>query len=237
MRRFIGITVHTGLEPASSQALEVHYRLTAQYTRAVREAGGVPVLLPTHPEYAAEPWAVLEGLDGLLLSGGGGNRATFFAQGARPSLRETNPPRYDYEVALIQAARAAGLPLLGICRGFQTLVEAEGGPPVELLEPGTVQHDQTEAPHHPTHPLKWAAESWLGATLQYPTQVNSFHRQGVRQVPRGWQAVAWAVDGMVEAMESQEGLGVGVQFHPEWLLEQDLRFLALFRWLVRKGAT
>jgi len=65
--------------------------------------------------------------------------------------------------------------------------------------------------------------------------VNSFHRQGVHRVPKGWRAVAWSADGLVEAAESDDRQVVGVQFHPEWLFEDEPSLLALFEWLVRAG--
>jgi putative glutamine amidotransferase len=235
MRSLVGITVHVALKQGVFPAAEIWYSIGAQYARAIRAAGGVPVLLPTHPGYAAEPQALISRLDGLLLSGGGESREAHFANQARPSLRDTNPPRYDYELMLIRAARAVGLPILGICRGFQTLVEAEGGEPVVYLEPGLVQHDQAEPPNTPTHTLEWASDSWLGEILNRPMRVNSFHRQGVHRVPKGWRAVAWSADGLVEAAESDDRQVVGVQFHPEWLFEDEPSLLALFEWLVRAG--
>jgi len=233
MRSLIGITVHVALKQGVFPAAEIWYSIGAQYARAIRAAGGVPVLLPTHPGYAAEPQALISRLDGLLISGGGDSREAYFANQARPSLRETNPLRYDYELMLIRAARAAGLPILGICRGFQTLVEAEGGDPAVYLEPGPVLHDQAEPPNTPTHALEWAPDSWLGEILNRPMRVNSFHRQGVHRVPKGWRAVAWSADGLIEAAESDDGQVVGVQFHPEWLLEAQPGTLALFKWLVQ----
>ena len=226
----IGITVHVGEQEAKEGHHEVRFQLTARYAAAVLEAGGLPLLVPTHPDTAAAPDEVLDVVDALLLSGGGNLPSGYFVDHPEPSLRQTNPPRYDVEVALVQVAMARGLPLLGICRGMQTMVEAVGGELARDLRrlPATHEHYQTLPPQHPTHDLRVAPDSRLGAWVGAACRVNSFHRQVVRSVPEGWRVTAWSDDGLAEAVEASAGFAVGLQFHPEWLGAEHPGFAQVF---------
>jgi putative glutamine amidotransferase len=233
----IGITVHVQVE--DDTAYGHHYRVDTRYARAVLAAGGIPVLLPTDSGSSAPPPHVLEGLGGLLLSGGRGDRRQRFTGGATPSLRETDPIRYDYEVALLSEAWDRGLAVLGVCRGYQTMAEAAGGE-VAALPPTPVVHDQDEPPQVATHELRFArsAPSGHGGSVAASlglgdgAGVNSFHRQAVRSEPAGFHATAWTADDVIEMVESVDGRTLGVQFHPEWLWEAESRWLSVFRVLV-----
>jgi len=113
------------------------------------------VLLPTDARHAAPPDAVLSACRGLLLSSGGHIPAAYFEATPNPSLRDTNPGRYDYELPLVRAARQRAMPVLGICRGHQTLVEALGGHVGNLgrLPSGEWPHRQRVPHPDTTHPL------------------------------------------------------------------------------------
>lgn len=238
MRPRIGITVHTYEATAREKHLEARYLLTGQYVRAVERAGGLPVLIPTRHGFAAPPEALPEHLDGLLFSGGGGVPARTFAGDVSPSLRDTNPERYDYEVALARAAREASLPMLGICRGLQTLAEAAGGvllTNLERLPEHRGRHYQDLEPTVATHGASVERASVLGRSLPRDVRVNSFHRQALDVLPAGYFAAAHADDGLIEAIESDDGRVLGTQFHPEWLLDAEPGFGAPFAWLVERS--
>jgi putative glutamine amidotransferase len=236
VRARIGVSVHV---EHTDDASDTHYRVATRYARAVASAGAVPLLVPSHPEAGAPPALAAQALDGLLLSGGRGDRRSHFASGGAPSLRDTDPVRYDYEVALVRSAWEAGVPVMGICRGYQTLVEAAGGTLVPRLEPDArhpVNHDQDAAPTVVTHALRLARGSLLGTLFAAPqVAVNSFHRQGVEREPDGYRATAWSDDGLVEAVESRDGATIGVQFHPEWLFDAEPRWLGLFTTFVERA--
>jgi len=231
MTPLIGITVHTRTDVPPGDVRVERYEVSGRYTRAVVDAGAIPLLLPTHAAHAARPAEVVRAVDGLLLSGGGRIAATYFDDTPNPSLRDTNPARYDYEVALVQDARRAGVPVLGICRGHQTLAEALGGRVVNLvrLPSGEDPHYQ-RAPHPTTsHAVTVCEGTVLSRHCPGRRRVNSFHRQAVGTVPPGFRVSAVADDGLVEAIEAETGFAVGVQFHPEWLYAEQPEFLELFR--------
>ncbi len=226
-RPLIGISVHVGRVAAPHGDVEMRFESQARYAQAVREAGGIPLLVPTDSQEVVED--TLNELDGLLLSGGGSLPSAFFEQNPQPTLRETNPVRYDVEVAMVRSAWARSMPLLGICRGHQTIAEALGGEVVrDVRGPDRPEHYQDLSPTVRTHALSVESDSRLGRLIGRESLVNSFHRQAVGAVPTGWRVVARSPDGLVEAMEAVNGFGVGCQFHPEWLGEAEPGFARLF---------
>ncbi len=226
----VGITVHVAEVEAKQGHLEWRFQVGTRYAQVVAEAGGVPLLLPTHAAAAASATAVLDGLDALLVSGGGSIPGQYFVDNPDPSLRDTNPVRYDYEVALIRGAWVRGLPLLGICRGHQTIAEAlQGGPALNLgVIEGAREHYQTQEPTETTHGALFEPGSKFAGWLGSGAPVNSFHRQVIERPPPGWRVSAYSDDGWIEAMEAENGFGVGVQYHPEWLVSSQPAYRNLF---------
>jgi putative glutamine amidotransferase len=216
-RPLIGITCSTSA--FDSQAKQPQDRLNEAYTRAVLEAGGLPVLLP-NVEWKQAHGALLERLDGVLLSGGYDVHPCWFGEREVHVTAEIDQARDRSEMPLIQAAVESGRPLLAICRGIQTLNVAMGGTLVQDLpseRPSGIQHRQTEARHVETHAVEVAPDSRLGEIIGARRMgVNSFHHQAVKELAPGLRATAWAPDGLIEAVE---GAGprfmLGVQFHPE----------------------
>lgn len=234
----VGITVHVAEVEAKQGNMEWRFQLGARYSQAVAEAGGVPLLVPTHPAAAGRLEGVLGAIDALLLSGGGSLPGQYFLDHPDPSLRETNPVRYDLEVGLVRAAWAAGMPLLGICRGHQTIAEALGGTLVHnlALVPGSADHYQSEPATVTTHAVDLTAGSALASWLGPTAQVNSFHRQVVDRPPPRWRVTARSRDGWVEALEADRGFGIGTQFHPEWLTSEQPAFRKLFQAFIEAAA-
>ncbi|WP_411129822.1 gamma-glutamyl-gamma-aminobutyrate hydrolase family protein [Streptomyces sp. x-19] len=182
----------------------------AGYPRLVRRAGGLAALLPPgDPETAA---ATVARLDGLVIAGGADIAPARY--GAQPHPR-TGPPALDrdaWELALIEAALAARVPLLGICRGLQLLNVALGGTLVQHLDghagpPGVFgRHEVTSVPG-----------TLLAATLPEPVAVPTYHHQAVDRLGNGLIVSAYAEDGTIEAVElpGAPALTLAVQWHPE----------------------
>ena len=195
------------------------------YAQAIAHAGGVPVGLTP----AADPDALLERIDGLLLPGGDDFLP---APGRYPDSVEFDPTpqaQLDFDGALLDAARRRKLPVLGICYGMQRLALARGGSlyhhlASDLPEAGPHKGDGPEA----RHGLRVEPGSRLAAILERaPESVNSVHHQAVRKPGTGMRVCARAIDGVVEAIESDDAFCIGVQWHPE--RQPDAASRALFR--------
>lgn len=231
MRRpIIGITVHT----RSVRAEAIAFELGAASTRAVYEAGGLPVILPVLTGAVTE---LLDRLQGIVLTGGGRLPPGFSQKTPAPTLEMINPQRYAFERELILEALPRGLPLLGICRGMQMLSETLGGSLVANITsdvPGALVHYQRVQGWRPTHQIAIDPGSHLLEILRATrTGVNSFHRQAVAAPGRGLRVVARADDGVVEAIEGDaHPFLLGVQFHPEKLLPRHDRWMRPFEALV-----
>ena len=212
------------------------------YVRSVVAAGGVPVILSPilGPSYAAR---ALDGVDGLLLTGGEDVHPAWY--GAEPSPRLYPPSRERdlFELAAFAAARQRQLPILGICRGIQLINVALGGTLFQDLpseRPGTVDHNPAAAREHRTHAVRHAPGSRAaGALGAGELAINSFHHQAIDRLAEGLVASGWSDDGLVEAVESPAEAPwlLAVQWHPEEM-HADIAApeRGLFRALVEESA-
>lgn len=191
--------------------------LPHSYVAAVVAAGGVPVLLPPVDAVDAAARRAVDGLDGLLLTGGADVEPSLY--GAAP-LATTQAPRADrdgWELALLDAALASDLPVLAICRGAQVLNVACGGT-LHQHVPDLVGH----VGHQPapavlgTTPVRLAPGSLAATILGTEVKVPCYHHQSIDRLGDGVAAVGRADDGIVEAVELPDRRFVlGVQWHPE----------------------
>ncbi|CAA7603363.1 Peptidase C26 [Acididesulfobacillus acetoxydans] len=200
------------------------------YVQAVEKTGGIPILLPI-VENEGSVRAMMDEVDGLLMSGGGGLPAKFTRDQTLPGLAEQNPIRHRFDVQIVKLALERDLPILGICRGHQTVNEVAGGTLHLSLQEKTRQEHRQESPDDQVcHQIRIAENSRLASFMGTTgVGVNSFHRQAVDRLAPGMRAVAWADDGILEAYESDRHLFVlGCQFHPESLMVRDSRFAAIY---------
>jgi putative glutamine amidotransferase len=194
--------------------------VNAAYVRSVLAAGGVPVILSPllGPSYAMR---ALDGIDGLLLSGGEDIHPALYGADPSPYLNPPSRERDLFELALFATARQRELPILGICRGIQLVNVGLGGTLIQDIpseRPGPVAHDPGGARDARTHEVRLQegsrAAQALGRTV---VGVNSFHHQAVDKVARGLIASGWTDDGLIEAAESPADAPwlLAVQWHPE----------------------
>ncbi|MEZ5073745.1 MAG: gamma-glutamyl-gamma-aminobutyrate hydrolase family protein [Solirubrobacterales bacterium] len=198
---------------------------------AVVAAGGVPIVLPVVPSDLAA--SQLEAVDGLVLSGGH-DLAIPLADGADEADRWIDPARDDHELALWEAASAARLPVLGICRGAQLVNHARGG----LLAQQVDDHDAGESHAERMHLVEVGLGTRLAAACGAgPVAVNTIHHQVVAEPGHGLHVCARSADGLIEGIETGGGSAwfVGVQWHPE-LMPGSPAGAGLFRALVAAAA-
>ncbi|WP_290785510.1 gamma-glutamyl-gamma-aminobutyrate hydrolase family protein [Halomonas sp.] len=203
--------------------------VTDKYLRALWDYGLSPVILPVWEEQEAHPGearALLERLDGLLLTGSYTNVAPrrYGVERAPENVRD-DIHRDAAALMWIPAALDLGLPLLGICRGFQELNVAFGGTLHQAVQavPGLQDHREPqgdrEAQYAPTHEITLVPGGRLAALHPVSTaRVNSLHQQGIAELGMGLVAEAHAPDGLVEAVSVADasGFALAVQWHPEW---------------------
>jgi putative glutamine amidotransferase len=198
------------------------------YVAAVEAAGGLPVLVPMlREEESARAFAGL--LNGLIITGGPAITRGLIGQ-LPPDLPATDPVRSQADDLIFTAVSAAAQPIFGICYGMQYLNAQAGGSiyaDVMAQVPNTPPHSSDRGSSgHLTH---FAADSGLVRALgQTSLHTNSHHIQAVAEVGTGLRAVGHSADGLIEAIESADGLWMGVQFHPEKMLEQTLPLFRAF---------
>jgi putative glutamine amidotransferase len=203
--------------------IDLHH---APYAHAVAAAGGTPIQIPRE----VQPAALLERLDGLVLSGGDDVDPRLYGHSPGADTTQLDPERDALELELVEVALAIDLPLLAICRGCQLLNVARGGTLVAHLplDEGEA-HGQLAYPLYArVHGLELVSGELLDNLLDAAVRVNSFHHQAVAELGDGVVAAAYAPDGVFEAITVGRR-ALGVQWHPEYLREQPD---PIFAWLV-----
>jgi putative glutamine amidotransferase len=210
----IGVTTYSRNESGS-------FHIPSGYIDAIRAAGGLPILLA--PGELNLP-ALVQQLDGLVLSGGGDIDPEIYGGRHHHSVYAVDPERDDFDLGIARLALQHNVPTLGICRGMQVLNVATGGNLVVHVPDhyGTSVLHRTETPRHPVeHEVQVESASRLAQILE-SEQMNivSWHHQAVDTVSPEWRAVAWAPDGLIEAIEHQvHPWAIALQWHPEMSAE------------------
>ena len=208
------------------------------YLRSIERAGGIPVVIPPL-EIEAIP-SLLAHLDGVVLSGGPDIHPEAYGETPHPELGPTWRDLDATELALARQGIALDLPMLAISRGAQALNIARGGTLFQHLPERfgrSIQHRQLAEGPATTHPVDVAPDSTLARALGCTElNVNSYHHQATSGLGRGVRAVAWAPDGVVEAVEvPQSAFAIGVQWHAESMADS-APHARLFRTFVEAAA-
>lgn len=223
-RPLIGVSACSQQIPGRHPAFSVGEK----YVRAVAEgAGGIPLVIPALGD-ALPPAQLVSALDGILLTGSPSNIEPHHYQGPPSDPNTLHDTQRDATtLPLIRAAIAAGVPILGLCRGFQEMNVAFGGTLHQKLhETGQYQEhrEDKELPldeqYRRGHLVRIAEGGVLAGIwpASDTVPVNSLHEQGIRDLAPGLIVEATAEDGLVEAFSiaNAQGFALAVQWHPEW---------------------
>jgi putative glutamine amidotransferase len=190
--------------------------LPTMYADAIVRAGGVPVLLPPASDDPDAAASVIARIDGLVVTGGADVDPHQYGEQPHPRTTSWRPDRDAWELSLLTSAAAANLPTLGVCRGMQVMAVAAGGT-LDQHTPDLVGHEE----HSPGGDVfgevgvSTSESSVLASILGSEVTVHCHHHQSVRSHP-GYEAVARAGDGTLEAMEAEgKRFCLAVQWHPE----------------------
>lgn len=207
------------------------YTLHIQYHRAVEEAGGLSILLPHSP--TTDLIQYLELLDGLIVTGGGDVDPSLYGEENNGQSAGIRTIADEFEIGVIQEAAKRRIPVMGICRGHQLLQVAFGGKLMQDIYDVYPDHPRMgkELPYtNLMHPVVLEKDSILD--VLYKTgriTVNSLHHQCVSSVGKGFKAIGWSSDGIIEACQSAtDWFAFGVQWHPELLGSQGQKLFDFF---------
>ena len=190
------------------------------YVRAIRECGGIPIVLPNADGSPEKIDEYLELLDGLLMPGGADIPPSEWGEEQHPTTNLLDDDRYQFEKAMVTAwIEKTDKPLLGICLGSQWLNVAHGGSLIQDIPSEFGGH-----PKYVSHMVELEPDSRLSKIFgETEFEVNSIHHQAVRNVGKGLRAVAKSPDGIIEATETTrpDRFLIGVQWHPEKLMPEN----------------
>ena len=218
--------------------------LAQGYYISVVKAGGTPVVIPPHKDKESI-LALLDTLDGLVLSGGGDINPLLLGEEPLPQLHSVCPERDETELFLAREAFHRQIPTLGICRGIQMMAAVLGGKVYQDIyvqgEGAKLKHSQDMPRYTASHTVNIKEGSTLQSIVgnKQTLAVNSFHHQAVSDPGQHLMISATSPDGIIEAVESNEDKALlGVQWHPEcFILNNDQSMMSLFRWLINEART
>ena len=212
---------------------------TTAYLEALQRAGGDPVIVPPVRLDEAELGARLGRFDGVLLVGGGDIDPALYGQETRPEVAHISPARDEFEIPLVRAAIDRGMPTLCICRGVQVLNVALGGTLHQHISDreDLVAHRNADGSDGVLHEVRAQPGSRVMKAMGVErARTFSHHHQALDELGAGLIPVAWAEDGLLEAVELDDGWVLGLQWHAEATAAADPTQQAVFDALVREAS-
>lgn len=214
----IGITANLQSSTPDVSADFKRISVSNAYAVSVAMGGGIPFILPVTDDHSLiEP--LLSRVDGVIITGGADVNPLLYGEEPCPQQGSFSSERDRCDILVIRAACRMHKPILGICRGIQVLNVAFGGTlyqDVSLMDGACIKHYQEADSACASHTVVFPQKSRLNQLWGGSIQTNSFHHQAVRKLGEGFKAVAFAKDGVAEAIEKTGGAFIlGVQWHPE----------------------
>ena len=214
-RPLVLITSIPRLIPTTLPGRMSNATVNERFGALIGEADGIPV--------AADAWtdpeALAERVDAIVLNGGTDVDPGRYGAKRAPTTDEPDRRRDDFEFGLVAAALERRVPVLGVCRGMQLVNVGLGGSLIQDLSSLTeLEHYVTDPYDKPVHAIEIDPDSVVEHGFgSCRTTVNTVHRQAIDRLGHSLRPVARAPDGTIEAVENEDGLVVGVQWHPEFL--------------------
>ena len=226
------------------------FYLGRDYSEAVEAAGGLPVHLPLIPDKEFVRSVVAE-LDGILLPGCDSDvDPAYYGEDPHPKLGRVIPEKDETDLLVLAEAERLRLPVLAICYGIQVLNISRGGSLIQDIEAqieNCIKHEQGKPMARNSHDIKIDPDNLLfeltgEGDASVALKVNSHHHQAIRKTGRNLKAIAWANDGIIEAIQDSrpERFVLGVQWHPELSWNTDKLSGEIFKLFVsrcREGAS
>ncbi len=221
MRPLIGITSRYSSE-------NNQYNLPDAYTKSIQRNGGTPIIIP--PLYDAEYQQLYDTVDGVLFTGGPDVDPMLYGEQPLPKQGWIEPMRDDFELKLAKIALTGPKPMLGICRGMQTINAAAGGTLIQDIDSqikDPIKHRQEAKAWYGTHHVNLESGSLIHEIFgKDKVVVNSFHHQACKDQAPGFKPTGWASDGVIEVIEMDSPVWkLCVQWHPEHMAEGEMNKL------------
>lgn len=212
------------------------FLIQSGYVRSIIDAGGIPIIIPV-TEDPQQCEAYVDMIDGLLVPGGEDMTAQFFGEEPHPTVNYINRDKDLYEMALIRRVMEQKKPIFGICRGLQIINVLAGGTLIQDIPSqvgSSICHSQSmEIRNEVTHKVFVEPGSILHEVMgREEIRTNSYHHQAIGELAPGFKVTGRAADGVIEAVESEDGKIFCVQWHPENLYKRFPEFAGLFRKLI-----
>lgn len=206
------------------------------YTEAIEDNGGIPYIIPMLKKEENVIQA-LKGLDGIILSGGHDINPLLWGEEPKKYIGELLPERDEFDLILFKEAKKLNIPILGICRGHHLINIALGGSLHQDINSeisDSLKHTQNTYYTNATHNVSIKENTFLYNVLGNKCTINSFHHLAVKDLGEGLMVSAFAKDGVVEGIESEDGNIIGIQWHPEMMYRKREDMAKIFESFIGK---